>query len=124
MKLIIALAVALIGCGPPPQTYNPTPEQPSANTETPMTPEDHAEAIAAQVAIDEQAAREREIEAARHGDPALNWVNIGISTGKFSESMSTSVHRTYEECAAHGGEEDHECIPISALPSSYWNAHP
>lgn len=58
----------------------------------------------------------------RSKDPNLNWINIGITTGKFSESISSSVFKTYEECVNAGYMEDHTCSPITALPKSYWDA--
>lgn len=62
------------------------------------------------------------IEGIRRKDPALNWVSVGISTGKFSESIDTTVHRTYAECAEASSMESNSCFPIARLPDSYWNA--
>lgn len=69
-----------------------------------------------------EAERQRRIDAARQSDPALNWVRIGITTGKFSESISSTVHKTYAECVASGWSEANTCHPIAALPKSYWDA--
>ncbi len=80
--------------------------------------------IAAEAEAEAQLARERKIEEIRQRDPNVNWVNIGITTGKFSESLRTSTHKTYDECVAHSYMEDNDCFPIAALPESYWNARP
>jgi hypothetical protein len=76
----------------------------------------------AQAAIDDAQARAARVEAVRQEDPTLNWVSIGISTGKVSESLTTRVHRTYKDCAAFSPESDNQCVPINALPQSYWDA--
>lgn len=47
-------------------------------------------------------------------DPLLDWVNIGISTGKYTESISSSVHDTYAECEAYRIKEKHTCFPIGS----------
>jgi hypothetical protein len=117
----VALASALIGCGQPDSGPGAAPDT-LYNTTEPATAEEQAAANAAQAELNAQIARERQIEEVRQRDSALNWVNIGISTGKFSESLGTSVHRTYEECIAHSVREANECFPIAALPGSYWAA--
>lgn len=110
--------IACAGCDP----------GPNANRmRSPVVNEATNEAVAV-VAVENQAEinaaieRERQIASVRQNDRSLNWVNIGISTGKFSESLHSSVHRTYEECVASSFMEDNECFPIPALPDSYWNA--
>lgn len=74
--------------------------------------------------VEAQLLLEKQVESQRQSDPALNWVNIGIATGKFSESIHSSVHRTHADCAAASYMEDNTCFPIRALPDSYWNARP
>ncbi len=76
----------------------------------------------AQAVLDADIALQHKIDAIRQADPTLNWVTIGISTGKFSEDMNSGVYRTYEECLKGSWMADNECIPIPALPDSYWNA--
>lgn len=78
------------------------------------------DAVKKQIA-DEEAEQSR-INSIRQADPNLNWVRIGISTGKFSESMNSGVHRTYSECVERANMSSNECIPIRSLPDSYWNA--
>jgi len=75
-----------------------------------------------QAKIDAEVARWEKIERARHSDPKLNWLQIGISTGKFSETISSRVFKTYDECEASSLLEDWTCAPIAALPKSYWDA--
>jgi hypothetical protein len=72
--------------------------------------------------MDEAVVRQQKTDAIRQADPALNWVGIGISTGKFSESMASWTFRTYDECVKYPRGEASECIPIPALPKSYWDA--
>lgn len=69
-----------------------------------------------------RAQRLARIEEIRRKDPALNWVNVGISTGKFSESINTTVYRTYDECERDPFMETSSCFPIARLPESYWKA--
>jgi predicted small lipoprotein YifL len=120
LRLSVGIAIALAGCAdrdplPPPTTekvapaYKPKPEQ---------------ESPAARQAAEAERLRESQIQAARQSDPALNWVSIGISTGKFSESIASSVYKTHEECVQHSYLSDNTCFPIAALPSSYWDARP
>jgi hypothetical protein len=65
---------------------------------------------------------EKEIEDHIRKDRNLNWIRIGISTGKFSESISHSVYKTWTECQDSQLSEANTCIPVNALPASYWKA--
>jgi hypothetical protein len=118
---ILTCMVFLAACSEPPPA-------PIADTESPydiavrMTAEEQGIPVeAAQKELDAEIAREGRIQAIRQNDAAINWMKIGISTGKFSESISTSVHKTYSECVENSWSEDNECVPIPALPNSYWD---
>lgn len=50
----------------------------------------------------------------------VNWMLIGISTGKYSEQITTAVFKTLQECEQAANEEANACTPIAALPASYW----
>jgi len=82
-------------------------------------------AEAAKIEIQKQQeiqAAQSKIDAVRHADKSLNWMRIGISTGKFSESINGQVYKTNVECVAMSLSEANVCLPIRALPESYWNA--
>lgn len=86
--------------------------------EVAVDPIKEVEEARVKIEVEKQAA----IDAARQSDPNLNWVRVGISTGKFSESISTTVHKTYAECLESAWSEANDCVPTSKLPDSYWNA--
>jgi len=132
MALLATACLVLSACGRP----EPEPGSTSGSngndwtraiaTPTSATPAEDAAAMErrAEAEAAERAEMERlfRIEETRRADPALNWVNVGISTGKFSESIDTSIHRTHDECMAVLREEDSSCFPIARLPDSYWEA--
>lgn len=115
---LASLAALLVaGCGDPRTSYEREAEAAVVASATAQpTPTGPTEAELAEIA------RGRRIEAIRHADSALNWINIGVTTGKFSESLGSSVHKTFDECIKSSWMEDNECVPIPALPDSYWNA--
>lgn len=118
--IVVALPAVLIGCS------KPSPDAvaaPATSYGTEIAVEETLNSSAS-AEPDPEVVRERQIEATRQKDPALNWVNIGITTGKFSESLGSSVHQTYDECINRSAMEDNECFPIPALPKSYWDAKP
>ncbi len=125
---VIAAVALLVGCSQPPPDYDNFLSEAHGNAATPaaapLTAEEQAAATAAQAELNAEIVRERQIEEIRRRDPAVNWVNIGISTGKFSESIGSTVHQTHEECIRRSAMEDNECFPIPALPDSYWKASP
>ena len=65
--------------------------------------------------------RENQITAARRSNPEVNWVLVGISTGKYDEHISSEVYKTFEECQKGAVEESSTCVPVPALPQSYWD---
>lgn len=120
--LMSIAAIAVAGCSEPIEAPDDAPESPYETVVRMTAEEQGISPEAAKVEIDAEMEREREIESIRQSDPALNWVNVGISTFKHSNSLNTSVHRTYEECVNHSHMKANSCFPISALPDSYWSA--
>lgn len=116
----ICLAAMASACSPEP------PRDPYAGAEH-LLNESPAETPINQVqadALEKQRQLEAEIDEARKKNTDVNWMHIGISTGKFSESLSAMVYQTHNECIAASFMEDNECVPVPALPDSYWNAKP
>jgi hypothetical protein len=124
--IVSVIALLIVGCGDSRTNYERKTEIAASATAS------AAEHAAQQAATTEQAkldteraaqiAAEQQIAAIRQADPSLDWINIGISTGKYSESLHTSVHKTYEECMKSSWMADNGCVPIAALPESYWDA--
>lgn len=106
--MIAMMGLALVGCSQSPA------EQ--------VAKETGATVEQAQQALDAVAAREARINAARQQDPALDWARFSITTSKYSEWTSSGVYKTHAECVAAADKTSNECIPIPALPQSYWDA--
>lgn len=130
LAVMASLCIALSGCGQPGSDRQGSDDGAVATSAVEAT--DPAQAAAERQAARAEAERERVQRAeterldrmakVRQADPALNWINIGISTSKTSEDLHTGVHRTYAECVADASMEDNNCIPIAKLPDSYWKA--
>ena len=65
-------------------------------------------------------AEQQRIQSLREKNPEVNWMMISITAGKYSEDIEAEVYRTYDECRQIQPWEDTECVPIAALPESYW----
>lgn len=63
---------------------------------------------------------QRRIQSLREQNPEVNWLMVGITTGKYSEDIAAEVYRTHDECRQNQPFEDTECVAIAALPESYW----
>jgi hypothetical protein len=114
-------ALLVTGCGDPRTSYEREADAAAAAAIAQSQPSP-AELAATEAERAAEVARWERINAIRRADPALNWLNIGITTDKFSESLSSEVYKTFKECAKSSWMEDNECIPIPALPDSYWAA--
>lgn len=112
----MTLTVLLVSCSPASYDTNyDTVYQPAP---PPPAPEEAAQK-AEQEAMNVEA---RRVATVRAADPALDWVSVGISTGKFSESIDGMTFDTQDECVRWIVKSDHICFPIPALPQSYWDA--
>lgn len=90
--VLLAIVANVAGC-----SGNPLPPQEWQKQEA-VIEEELQITAEEQAKIDAEAARWEKIENARHADPKLNWLWTGITTGKFSESISSRVYKTYDEC--------------------------
>lgn len=105
MILVLAAAVSLAGCIGQPQ---------------PISPQEQALIEQEEQQARQEAERAEQEEQRRQTVKGLNWILIGISTGKYSESLTTNVFKTYKECSEAAQDEANSCVPIAALPKEYW----
>lgn len=122
----------LVGCSPSQPDY--TPHSTPTKNDADIAIEEYAkengmtvdavkiEAQKQQAEYERVQAVQAQIDAVRHADKSLNWTRIGISTGKFDESIYGDVYKTHAECVEMSNSEANVCLPIQALPDSYWNA--
>lgn len=120
---ITVLLLSATSCGSPDNErsfWHPTAKVAEVEIEAPVMTQAEIEAENAEY----EKARQKADRVAqiRQKNTELNWVWIGLTTGKFSESMDTIVFKTYDQCSAYTPMSENECIPIRALPQSYWDA--
>lgn len=103
-KYFVALtALTLTACGAPAPTA-----------------EELAVQQAAERRVQAEQVEQRRIQSLREQNPEVNWLMVGITTGKYSEDIAAEVYRTHDECRQNQPFEDTECVAIAALPESYW----